>query len=201
MENVDQPDRPFDSVQIVRPGEFIVLPPSVLERRRVSELFPGEWTFAQTGTLVIDTFTRSLMIDTAELLPDHVPDSENGLGSLPAIMSVSTAEELTTGVSKAFIADIRHVTKILHLDRNLTQGVGSVEYMAAEQRFGAVALAGVILSDPQAEGDGIMYIGENRFLESAQRLRLEVDGWFEMVRQKGEEQNAVTEDELQGGSS
>lgn len=179
----------FDAIRPTKPGDLFALPHGVLSEKRVSELFPGEWTFARPGTLVVDAATNKIMIDTHEPLPESTPDTKVGLSQWPAIMNVSDIGRLTAGSPGLFIADLRHVIRLIRLNRGLSEGPGSREFMEAEQRYGATALAGAILADE----DGIMYIGDPAHVPAAESLRHSVDEFFAKLNQEMADQGATTE--------
>lgn len=103
MEALETPDRDVKFLFPAERGQFPVLSPEAVSKYGdVENIVPGDMRFVRSNTVVFDQFTRRVMVDTA----DFVPEEQDGMLYKIAVRKISVP--IKDSMVEGYVVDARY---------------------------------------------------------------------------------------------
>ncbi len=150
----------------------IIIPPAVSDAvpLRLRNLPPDEIAFAGANTVMRDSATNALMIDSYDLA-QALPTSEWALRSNPAVMRVIAS--LGGQAVDGFLVDYRHIALHSHRYSGLEEGTDSAQFQSLRESCATIFPLGVLLND----AGKVHYIGHPELQDHATNMMQRVDAF------------------------
>ncbi len=151
----------------------IVIPNSTMDAvpSRLRNLAPDEIAYAGANTVMRDTATNKLMIDSYDLA-QALPTTEWALRSSPAVMRVITS--LGGQAVDGFLVDYRQIALFSNRYAGLEDGTESSQFQSLKESHDTVFPLGVILND----AGKVHYVGHPELQDHAKDMMRRVDAFI-----------------------
>lgn len=127
-------------------GGYIAAPASVRAagKNLIQNLLPGDWRLVMHVSAQLDQDSGIVSLDTTDSIPGK-PTQLSELETRVGVMRILRG--MGDKALDGWVLDYRYVKKPKTDDRELSEGVGSIKFMEAQSKFGAVLPLGAVFND------------------------------------------------------